>query len=225
MERTEKNLKSAIGALHSFPTLHPTSKDGDRADACFRPMFQASLGGFNHAKNTPGDDAEGDNTLAVALKESYERGLAKGNADACGLVQQELAPTLQSFFSRLNAFSGNFKQFTRHQATQMVTLALSIAGKISGGQPLRNADDLQPVQEALDAGLQRWHQLNLQLNGDDLEVLADLMRCQNMEMIESDAVRISKIDGIQRGVPQISHPSATLEAIREQMAQTIEDLP
>jgi hypothetical protein len=225
MERTEKDSDSAFGALHSFPTLHPASKDRERADTCFHPMFQTPVGGFNHAKDTPGVGTEGDDSLAVALKESYERGLEKGNVDACGLAQQELAPTLQSFFNRLNAFSDNFKQFTQDQATQMVTLALSIAGKISGCQQLRKADDLLPVQEVLDAGLQRCHQLNLQLNEDDLEALADLIRCQNMEMIESDAVRISQIDGIQRGVPRSSHPSATFEALREQMTQTIEDLP
>ncbi len=225
MERTEKDSAAAIGAHHNFPTLHPASKDRKRADTCFRPMFQTPSGGFNLAKDAHGAGAEGDNSLAVALKESYEKGLEKGNADACGLAQQELVPSLQKFFNRLNAFSDNFKQFTRDQATQMVTLSLTIAGKISGGQPLPNADDLLPVQEALDEGLQRYHQLNMQLNDDDLEALADLMRCQNMDMIESDAVRIGQIHGIQRGAPRASHPSATLEALREQMTQTIEGLP
>jgi hypothetical protein len=225
MQRTEKNSASPAGALHSFPTLHPASRDKERDDTCFRPMFQTPVGGSHHAKDTPGDGTDGDDALAVALKESYERGLAKGSADACGLAQQELAPTLQSFFNRLNAFSDNFKQFTRDQATQMVTLALSIAGKISGGQPLQNADDLLPVQEALEEGLRRCHELNLQLNEDDMEALADLMRCQNMEMIDSDAVRISQIDGIQRGAPRTGHPSATVEALQDQMTQSIEDLP
>jgi len=224
MQRTEKNSRSAIGALHSFPTLHPTSGDRPRADTTFRPLFQTTLGGSKHANGGAGDGTEGDDALAVALKESYERGIEKGNADACGLAQQELAPSLQGFFNRLNAFSDNFKQFTRDQATQMVNLALSIAGKVSGCQPSQNVDGMPTVQKALDAGLQRCHQLNLQLNEDDLEALADLMRCQHMEMIENDAVRISQSDGIQRGLPRASHPSATIEALGKQMTQTIEEL-
>jgi hypothetical protein len=219
MQRTQKDSASAIGALHSFPTLHPASKDRESGDACFRPIFRTPHGG------TSGDGTEGDDSLADALKESYERGLEKGHADACDFAQQELAPSLQSFINRLNTFSDKFKQFTRDQATQMVILALSIAGKISGGQPLQNADDLLPVQEALDAGLQRCLQLNLQLNEDDLEALADMMRCQNLEMIESDAVRVSRSDGIQRGLPRSRPASATIEALREQMLQAMEDLP
>jgi hypothetical protein len=233
MERTQKDSESAIGALHCFPNIAPASNKKERAENCFRPMFQAPAGSFKDAKDDPGDDTEGgngDNALAVALKESYERGVEKGSQDACDLAQQELAPSLQGFFNRLNTFSDSFKQFTQDQATQIVSLALSIAakisgaGKISGRQQERNSDDMLPVKDALDAGLQSFQQLNLQLNKDDLKALADLIRCQNMEMNESGAVRIHQNDVIQRGAPQSSGPSATLEALREQITQTIENL-
>lgn len=234
MERTQKDSESAIGAFHCFPAIAPASNRKDRAENCFRPMFQTVAGRFKDAKDDPCDgteDGNGDDSLAVALKESYERGVEKGNQDACDLAQQELAPSLQSFFNKLNTFSDSFKQFTQDQATQIVALALSIAGKISGADKIsgrqqeQNSVDMLPVKDVLDAGLQSCQQLSLQLNKDDLKVLADLIRCQNMEMNESGAVRIRQNEAIQRGAPQSSRPSATLEALREQITQTIENLP
>lgn len=213
---------------HCFPAIHTASKNRDRADDRFRPMFQTPVHGLNEQKETPRDPREGgrgSDPLAVTLKESFERGVEAGNRDACGLAQQELEPSLHGFFNRLNAFSDSFNQFTRDQATHIVALALSIAAKISVCRQMQITDDMGPLQNALDEGLRRHHQLNLQLNKDDLKDLADLMRCRNMEMCDSNAVRICDSELLERGAPRRGSPSVPFEALRERMTRAIGDLP
>jgi hypothetical protein len=227
MKRTDKDTESVMPSPHSFPAIQSASQNRDRADDRFRPLFQTPAHGLNNKKDTTCDgreDGNGNDPLAVALKESFERGVEAGNRDACSLVRQELEPSLQGFFNRLNAFSDSFNQFTHDQANHIIALALSIVAKISVCRPMQFTDEMRPVQTALDEGLRHHHQLNLQLNKDDLKDLSDLMHCRNIEMSDSSAVRICDSDFLERGTPQRGSPSVPFEALQERMIRAIDDL-
>jgi hypothetical protein len=228
LEPLEEDRKYMIRSPHIFPAIHPTSKNTRQDDHRFRPLFQTPADLPIPDNNSPSNSTQsgnGSDPLTVALKESYERGFKVGNKDACTLAQQELEPSLQGFFNRLNDFSETFSQFTHGQAAHIVTLALSIAGKLSSSCQMPKADTMLPVQEALDEGLRRHHQLELQLNKEDMEELADLMRCRGIELNHSGVVRICDNEDIPRGAPRRGPSSAAIETLREQIAQTIEDLP
>lgn len=227
MRRLEKDTEFVIPRPHSFPALHSTSENAPRQDDRFRPLFHTPAGISNTENDSPPDGMKGgddSNPLADALKESYERGIEEGRKDACSLAQQELEPSLQGFFNRLNAFKDHFGQFTHNQAVHIIALAFSIACKISGRRTLPEDDALLSVQEELDAGLRRHHQLELQFNKNDLKELADLMHCRSTDIDDSGVVRICDVDDIQRGAPRLGPSAEAFEELIAQITQALEDL-
>lgn len=227
MERTDNDMTQVPGDTHTFPTIGPEHHDTDRSDECFRPLFNGPQGDKDTRATSPCDaeeDGQANDPLAVALKESYQRGVEAGNKEACGLAQREIEPALERFFSDLNTFSDNYAQLIQHSAPRIVALALSIAGKIVNGHALQSSDVMLPVQKALDDMLRHYHQLNLQLNSEDLKELADLMQCRNIEMNNTGAIQIDDSETVQRGVPLSTNAHSSYEEWRERVIQALEEL-
>ena len=216
------------GSPHTFPAIRPDTQDGGLSDDCFRPLFQNAQGNMTPQSSQPGDArncGQENDPLAVALKESYERGVEAGNQEACGLAQKELKPALDRFFNSLNAFSDTYRQLTHDSSSHLVALALAVVGKILKGYQIRSIDKMSPVQQVLDDKLRHQHQLNLQLNIQDLKELADLMRCRNIEMNDAGAVQICDNETVQRGNPQYTNAFASFEASLEHIIQALDALP
>ncbi len=213
---------------HTFPTIQPDSQSTDHSDDCFRPLFQSAQGNFESPATEPcsgNSDEKGNDPLAVALKESYDRGVEAGNKEACGLAQKELDPSLKKFFDSLSAFSSNHSQLTHDCALHIIALALAISKKIVKGDSFFSSIEMSPIQQALNEMLQQHHQLNLKLNGQDLNELADLMRCRNIEMSDAGAVQICGSDTVNRGTSQFDNALASIDQLKEHITQALENLP
>ena len=213
---------------HTFPTIRPQDKDGCSSDDCFRPLFQNTQGSMTPQSSQSSDATDGgqeNDPLAVALKESYARGVEAGNLEACGLAQKELEPALDRFFDSLNAFSDHYIHHTHESAPQIVALALAIVGKILKGHQIGSINEMSSIQQALNDMLRHHQQLNLRLNSEDLRELADLMRCRNIEMNNAGAVQISDAETVQRGNTQYSNALDSFNASLKRITQALDALP
>jgi len=213
---------------HTFPTIGPDSHDRDRSDDSFRPLFNDARGEFHSQKNPSADakeDGKENDPLAIALKESYDRGVDAGNKEACSFAQKTIEPSMDLFYASLNAFANAYGPLTKDCASQIITLALAVAGKIAKTCLTLSSDEMVPIEQAIDDMLRDHHQLKLLLNSQDLKELADLMRCRNIEMNDAGAVKISVDDAVQRGTLQFTNTPASSEALREDMARVLERLP
>lgn len=218
MERAEKEKRSPDFRAHSFPSFKGVSEESASSDAGFQPLFQLSAGNKHSSKITAGDATEGDNgndPLSVALKESYARGMAAGNKDACSVAQKELEPSLDRFLALINEFSDTYNHISREHSTHIVQLAVAIAEKIVGGSFGQAADTHVKYSEALDELLRRYYQLSLKLNKSDLDRLADLMNCRGKEMTSGSAVQVLNDDKTRPGEPQHSSLGTCLDELQK----------
>lgn len=228
MEQTGKNTGRTLNNTHSFPTIESASDASGFSGERFRPMFQSNPNGTHSRPGTPcdpGGNGNGDDPLAAALKESYERGVEAGNKEACELAQKELDPSLDRFLTGLNAFSDSVRHLTLDYAGHIIMLAQAIVGKIVKDKSRLTADDMVEVQQDLEAMLRRHLQLHLQINSDDLKDLADAMRCRNIELSDTSAIQICDNGTVQRGAPQYSNSEAPFEELLERTIKTLEAMP
>ena len=225
MERSEKDTHTSAFHAHCFPAIDGRCETPDAPSDCFRPLFQASSPGSESTDTPRPEDsravADETDPLAAALKCSFERGVAAGHQDACNLARNALKPKLERFFQKIGAFSDNFNRLTGDYPAHIVALSQSIAGKIIGHPVEPASAEMRCVRNALDALLRRLHQLDLQLNGDDLKQLTDLMNEWQVVMNASGAVQISASDAVQSGNPLPADPAASFEDLLERFIREL----
>lgn len=212
-----KGSDSHRKASHAFPLLKNnalTDPSGD-ADDCFKPLFD---GVFINESLSPSKgigvsrSGEDRNSEDCIRRKSFERGFNTGRQDACGMVQEQMAPKIKAFANAFSLWNAIMMRVEEQCNLQIMKMADAIAEKILGSPPQCGTAQLESLKADLAARMRKAYRLEFKLNPKDMDALAGLMTCEKVQWEQWDYLSATGDAEVQRGVLQVEPGTGTLSA-------------
>jgi hypothetical protein len=191
---------------HAFPSLNDDSncRSGRSDDSCnvFKPLFQ-DMGRPDTASPHCGLGitlADGNLDAENKIRQDgFQQGFEAGGSDACSLARQELVPEIKAFADAFNQLNEGLIRIERKSSQKILETAISISEKILGSAPGVTAEVLSSLKNELKNHMIKSYRIQLMLHCKDMDLLSELMQCENPRWQVCDYIKLAGGTQIQSG--------------------------
>ena len=194
------------------PAEEPAAEapEADNACAFFQPLYRqdgSASGDHQHLKGKE---------LAAFLEEVQQvamgRGQEGGRAEAGRMAQASLLPHLKQMIEQLNAMVLQARIAEDKGSEDSIALAMSIVEQVTGDAP--GTCDADYLKSALRRSIALANRYLVQMNGDDLNYLMQLMKEHRLSWPDHPSIAIEAGPGLEQGqfrLTQHGDPAETLD--------------
>jgi len=192
---------------HSFPSLNDglicKSNASDNSCSIFKPLFgdacrHSTLSPQRGLGASQANDAQQDPEDQIR-QEGFKRGFEAGRQDACCLTRQEIVPEIKTFAIAFDQLNEALVRIEKISCQKILETALSVAEKILGSAPSFDAEALCSLNVDLKGHMVSSYQLKFRLSCEDMDVLSELMTCENPHWLDCDYIKVDGDPQVQRG--------------------------